>query len=115
MTVLSSPRHSAVFPSFIASNVDKSHEDDDKDHTHLLYAQKLNNNAAMRIEIGDYEGAIQSLKKALQFSQKRSDESLTQACRCDGCIADGCIDFADDLASSELPHHSGMPGANRRT
>jgi len=108
-----SRRSSLVSPSFVMSkNGDKSYEDDDKDHAHLLYAQKLNNNAAMCIEIGYYERAIQSLKKALKFSEKRSDESLKHACRCDGCKADGCIDFADDFASNKLTQHSGMPVAS---
>lgn len=85
------------------SYVDDNDDDDDSvtDRTHLLYAQKLNTNAVMCIEIGYYERAILSLQEALKFSQKQSDESLTQVCRCDGCMVDGGIDFSDDFVSNE--------------
>mmetsp|Transcript_20626 Transcript_20626/g.48482 ORF Transcript_20626/g.48482 Transcript_20626/m.48482 type:complete len:426 (-) Transcript_20626:1736-3013(-) len=71
------------------------------DKAHLLYAQKLNNNAAMCIGIGYYERAIQSLQEALKCSQKQSDESLMQVCRCRGCRYDSSIDFSADFVPSE--------------
>eukprot|EP00536_Pseudo-nitzschia_multiseries_P005583 jgi/Psemu1/12926/gm1.12926_g len=74
-------------------------DDTGTDNAHLLYAQKLNNNAAMCIEIGYYERAIQSLQGALKCSQKQSDESLRQVCRCRECRVDGCTDFSADFAS----------------
>mmetsp|Transcript_7926 Transcript_7926/g.17034 ORF Transcript_7926/g.17034 Transcript_7926/m.17034 type:complete len:401 (+) Transcript_7926:70-1272(+) len=87
----------------IGSNND---EDDSSTDAHLLYAQKLNNNAAMCIGIGYHERAIQSLQEALKFSQKQSDESLTKVCRCDGCKMDGGIDFSTDFESNETTSYS---------
>ena len=73
----------------------------EKDQTYLVYAQKLNNNAAMCIEIGYFEKATQSLQKALEFSQKLSDENFIEVCECKPCGQDGNIDFAADFAPAD--------------
>jgi hypothetical protein len=91
------PFRSPKISSSYGENNDENEDNEDKDHSFLMYAQKLNNNAAMCIEIGYYEKATQSLQKALEFSQKQSDESLIEVCTCNGCKTDGCIDFAADF------------------
>lgn len=93
---------------------DENEDKDDKDHSFLMYAQKLNNNAAMWIEIGYYEKATQSLQKALEFSQKQSDESLIEVCDCDGCQTDGCIDFAADFSTDDFKVTKGNNLSKRR-
>jgi tetratricopeptide (TPR) repeat protein len=74
--------------------------DGGKDQVNLVFAQKLNNNAAMCIEMGYYDRAIQSLQKALKYSQSRTDEGLSKLCTCKKCKADGCIDFSADFESN---------------
>ncbi len=61
------------------------------------FAQKLNNNAAMCIEIGYYDKATQSLQRALEFYQKQSDENMVEVCDCDKCVGDGNLDFSADF------------------
>jgi len=60
-----------------------------------LYAQKLNNSAALCIEIGHYDRAILSLTKALRLSREQSDESMLCSCRCKDCSLDGCIAYSE--------------------
>jgi tetratricopeptide (TPR) repeat protein len=60
-----------------------------------LYAQKLNNSAALCIEIGQYDRAILSLTKALRLSREQSDESLLVTCSCQDCSLDGCIAYSE--------------------
>lgn len=60
-----------------------------------LYAQKLNNSAALCIEIGHYDRAIISLTKALRLSREQSDESILCSCRCKDCSLDGCIAYSE--------------------
>ena len=87
----------------------------DRDYDALMYAQKLNNNAAMCIEIGYYERATKSLQKALEVSQKIGDRTLTQVCRCDGCAIDGNIDFSADFAPSTGIHNTrGIEATGKR-
>lgn len=61
-----------------------------------LYAQKLNNSAALCIEIGQYARAIFSLTKALKLSRAQSDESMLCSCRCKHCTMDGCISYTEN-------------------
>jgi len=63
-------------------------------HCHM-YAQKLNNSAALCIEIGHYDRAILSLTKALRLSRKHSDGSLMGGCSCHQCSLDGCIAYSE--------------------
>ncbi len=60
-----------------------------------LYAQKLNNSAALCIEIGQYDRAILSLTKALRLSREQTDESMLCTCRCRDCSLDGCIAYSE--------------------
>ena len=62
-----------------------------------MYAQKLNNNAAMCIEVGYYDKATQSLQRALNFYQKQSDKDMVKMCSCHECGIDGNIDFSADF------------------
>lgn len=98
----------------VRTDEDENEDIEDKDHSFLMYAQKLNNNAAMCIEIGYYEKAKQSLQKALEFSQKQSDESLIEVCNCDGCQTDGCIDFAADFSPDDFKLTKGNDLSRRR-
>jgi len=60
-----------------------------------LYAQKLNNSAALCIEIGHYDRAIFSLTKALRLSRVQSDESMMIGSSCDQYSIDGCISYSE--------------------
>eukprot|EP00534_Pseudo-nitzschia_fraudulenta_P010560 CAMPEP_0201225228 /NCGR_PEP_ID=MMETSP0851-20130426/194011_1 /ASSEMBLY_ACC=CAM_ASM_000631 /TAXON_ID=183588 /ORGANISM="Pseudo-nitzschia fraudulenta, Strain WWA7" /LENGTH=276 /DNA_ID=CAMNT_0047514997 /DNA_START=165 /DNA_END=995 /DNA_ORIENTATION=- len=60
------------------------------------FAQKLNNSAALCIEIGHYDRAIFSLTKALRLSRQQSDESLVSGCACHQCSLDGCIAYSEN-------------------
>ena len=60
-----------------------------------LYAQKLNNSAALCIEIGQYDRAVLSLTKALRLSREQTDESMICTCRCRDCSLDGCIAYSE--------------------
>mmetsp|Transcript_23124 Transcript_23124/g.54670 ORF Transcript_23124/g.54670 Transcript_23124/m.54670 type:complete len:424 (-) Transcript_23124:71-1342(-) len=115
-TSRSSPRNPPIISRNHVSRVVNSREDnidehdsdsDDGDHECLLYAQKLNNNAALCIDIGYFDKATQSLQKALQFSQKLSDENLSKVCRCTGCKADGGIDFSSDFQRNQKANPKG--------
>ena len=60
-----------------------------------LYAQKMNNSAALCIEVGHYDRAISSLAKALRLSREHSDERMMGSCHCYQCSLDGCIAFSE--------------------
>jgi len=60
-----------------------------------LYSQKLNNSAALCIEVGHYDRAIFSLTKALRLSREQSDESMAVTCSCQECSLDGCIAYSE--------------------
>ena len=60
-----------------------------------LYSQKLNNSAALCIEIGHYDRAIFSLTKALRISRAQTDEGMLCVCRCRSCSLDGCIAYTE--------------------
>ena len=63
-----------------------------------LYAQQLNNSAALCIEIGHYERAISSLKRALSLISKAIENNLEygEACECYQCSLDGCIIISEN-------------------
>jgi tetratricopeptide (TPR) repeat protein len=61
-----------------------------------VYAQQLNNNAALCIEHGHFERAITSLTKALRLSKAHIQETTMEVCRCYHCTLDGCIIFTED-------------------
>mmetsp|Transcript_19025 Transcript_19025/g.53051 ORF Transcript_19025/g.53051 Transcript_19025/m.53051 type:complete len:317 (-) Transcript_19025:131-1081(-) len=61
-----------------------------------LYAKKLNNSAAVCIEIRQYSRAIVSLTKALQLSKAHSDANLSDCCTCCHCCLSGCIAFSEN-------------------
>ena len=70
-----------------------------------MYAQQLNNSAALCIEIGYYDRAIVSLTKALRlWKLEFSDDDTTDImkmkrnngiCHCYHCSVDGCIYFSE--------------------
>lgn len=62
-----------------------------------LFAQKLNNSAALCIEIGHYDRAILSLTKALRLSREQNDESMMCGCSCYECSLDGCIAYSESV------------------
>ncbi|OEU07244.1 hypothetical protein FRACYDRAFT_251297 [Fragilariopsis cylindrus CCMP1102] len=89
-----------------------------------LYAQKLNNRAALCIEIGHYDRAIASLAKALRLSAGNNHSSSDQhqhqrqhphqeeerqqyqhrpqpVCRCNYCSLDGCIAYSESISATE--------------
>ena len=90
-----------------------------------LYAQKLNNRAALCIEIGHYDRAIASLAKALRLSagnnhsnsdqhqrqhQHQEEEERQQqhqhrqpqpVCHCNYCSLDGCIAYSESISATE--------------
>lgn len=59
-----------------------------------LYVKKLNKSAALCIDIGHYDRAISSLKKALQLSSKHNDEKLSDFSNCRQYSLDSCIAFS---------------------
>ena len=98
------PRESSKSSEKASSGAASKSRKDDNDgvaeemeHDYQTYAQKLNNNAAVCIEIGYYDKATQSLQRALNFYQKQSDESMMKMCPCDKCEIDGNIDFSADF------------------
>ena len=62
-----------------------------------LYAQKLNNSAALCIEIGQYDRAISSLAKALRLSREHSHERMMGGCNCHQCSLGCCIAFSENI------------------
>jgi tetratricopeptide (TPR) repeat protein len=80
-----------------------------------LYAQQLNNSAAMCIEIGHYDRAISSLTKALQLLSKSNDTDNPEVENDNGgyltrevCTLDACINFSqnhpgDVISNNEDP------------
>jgi len=68
-----------------------------------LYAQKLNNSAALCIEIGHYDRAIFSLTKALRLSREQTDESMLCGCSCYQCSLDGCIAYSETCPPVSRP------------
>ena len=56
-----------------------------------LLAQRLNNRAAICIETGKFDIAIQNLTKAMQISQ---EGSTTPACTCKTCNLQACMAFS---------------------
>jgi hypothetical protein len=55
-----------------------------------LYAQQMNNSAVSCIEIGLYDRAVASLKRAIRLS-KAQQPSRNSMCDCYQCTLDGCI------------------------
>ena len=67
-------------------------------HLSYLYAQKLNNNAALLVEIGQDDKAIASLSKALKLWRAHNLDEIPAGrgiCRCPHCTPDGCIIFSE--------------------
>uniref|UniRef100_A0A7S4AX83 Uncharacterized protein n=1 Tax=Pseudo-nitzschia australis TaxID=44445 RepID=A0A7S4AX83_9STRA len=69
---------------------------------HNIYAHRLNNSAALCIEIGHYERAISSLQRALKLCERQVSESLSSngdavaaCCQYSECTLDGCIAFSE--------------------
>ena len=67
-----------------------------------LYAQQLNNSAALCIEIGYYGRAISSLQKALELNKTQNSNTNnknSEVCKCYQCTLDGCIEFSENTPS----------------
>ncbi|VEU43967.1 unnamed protein product [Pseudo-nitzschia multistriata] len=67
-----------------------------------LYAQQLNNTAALCIEIGHYSRAISSLQKALELNRNQNKEWKDRnqpVCRCYKCTLDACIYYSENTPS----------------
>ena len=60
-----------------------------------VLSQKLNNSAALCIEVGKYDRAIFSLQRALKLSEKYMKCSSTKPTKVSNCTLDGCIAFSD--------------------
>lgn len=65
-------------------------------HLSYEYAQKLNNNAALCIECGQYQRAESTLTKALHLSKSHIEQRTMAVCTCYHCTLDGCIIFTED-------------------
>ena len=65
-------------------------------HRSYIYAQKLNNNAALFVEVGKYDKAIVSLSKALKLWKPHigdADSSEIGVCWCPHSTPYGCLRF----------------------
>ena len=84
-------------------------------HLSYEYAQKLNNNATLCIECGQYKRAEASLTKALKLSKLyNAYNKAREACRCYHCTLDGCIIFTEDSNPSAIAKTRGKDSlANR--
>ena len=76
-----------------------------------LYAQQLNNSAALCIEVGQYSRAIASLQKALELNKspnKGWKDRGEEVCRCYHCTLDACIAYSENTpteATTEIHGH----------
>jgi len=82
-----------------------------------IYAQKMNNNAALCVEIGQYDRAISSLSKALRLSRihiEKQDSILEvhNVCGCYHCSLDGCIAFSEHNNNNNHHHHRALLNLN---
>jgi len=89
------------------------------------YAQKLNNSAALCIEVGAYDRAIASLQRALRLSELYMNDKIKTtttaassagqtsgtACSCQECTLDGFIIFSE---SNNIPVSSISSSSRRR-
>ncbi len=84
-------------------------------HLSYGYAQKLNNNATLCIECGQYKRAEASLTKALKLSKLyNAYNKAREVCRCYHCTLDGCIIFTEDSHPSVIAKTHGKDSlANR--
>jgi len=67
-----------------------------------LYAQQLNNSAALCIEIGHYSRAIISLQRALELNRSHKKgwkDRGQEVCKCYKCTLDACIAFSENTPS----------------
>ena len=67
-----------------------------------LYAQQLNNSAALCIEIGQYGRAITSLQKALELNKSTNKgwkDRGQEVCKCFKCTLDACIVYSESTPS----------------
>lgn len=86
-----------------------------KASTSHLYAQQLNNSAALCIEIGHYSRAISSLQKALELNRchtKVWKDRGQEVCKCYKCTLDACITFSENTPSETTTAFNG--GSNSR-
>jgi len=67
-----------------------------------VFAQRLNNSAALCIEVGQYDRAIYSLQRALRLSEKHTNDmksesqaSSSTTSQCQECTLDDCIAFSE--------------------
>ena len=73
-----------------------------------LYARKLNNSAAFCIEVGEYNRAIVSLRRALKIisslhrQQANTAAIDASACLCCNCAIESCISYSEAIPSSLL-------------
>lgn len=83
-----------------------------------LYAQQLNNSAALCIEIGHYSRAIISLQKALELNRspkKGWKDRGQEVCKCEKCTLDSCIAFSENTPSQATSvFHSNGHGSNTK-
>uniref|UniRef100_A0A7S4AX52 Uncharacterized protein n=1 Tax=Pseudo-nitzschia australis TaxID=44445 RepID=A0A7S4AX52_9STRA len=64
-----------------------------------LYAQQLNNSAALCLEVGQYSRAIKSLQKALELNRNNKKEwkdRNEQVCKCYQCTLEACISYSEN-------------------
>lgn len=75
-----------------------------------LYAQKLNNSAALCIEVGQYSRAIASLQKALEINKspnKGWKDRGEEVCRCYHCTLDACIAYSENTPTEATTENYG--------
>eukprot|EP00536_Pseudo-nitzschia_multiseries_P014691 jgi/Psemu1/39777/gm1.39777_g len=107
--------------------------------TAYTFVQRMNDSAALCVEIGEYDRAIASLTKALRISRSRLEgtqercdpeessvvaEEEGESCRCHRCSLDGCIQFSEhrhqtlpsflSRNADDVHNRSGIFADNRR-
>ena len=83
-----------------------------------LYAQQLNNSAALCIEIGHFSRAIISLQKALELNRSHKKgwkDRGQQVCKCNRCTLDACIAFSENTPSEATTAFNGDNYSNSNT
>jgi hypothetical protein len=80
-----------------------------------LYAQQLNNSAALCIEIGHFSRAILSLQKALELNRSHKKgwkDRGQEVCKCNICTLDACIAFSENTPSEATTAFNGDSYSN---
>lgn len=83
-----------------------------------LYAQQLNNSAALCIEIGHFSRAIVSLQKALELNRSHKKgwkDRGQEVCKCNRCTLDACIAFSENTPSEATTACNGDSYSNSNT